>query len=244
MFKNQADNFTKIPNDLLNALCRINIPGEARRVFDCIVRKTLGWNRKDARITLGDFEAMTGIKKPNIKRAISRLTSINVVIVIRRDNEITPKYCINTDYSKWLGVIHADNALSDLITNVIHADNDALSMLITDTPTESSDSNGFHDPKESIKEKKESTIVRPPLHSLQSIVEKEYPNISKLPSQLTHQESERLYRDYDQDTIIDYLNRMENYKPLRNKCVSVNLTIRNWMNRDNVKKRSAKERVI
>ena len=58
MFKNQADNFTKIPNDLLNALCRINIPGEARRVFDCIVRKTLGWNRKDARITLGDFEAM------------------------------------------------------------------------------------------------------------------------------------------------------------------------------------------
>lgn len=86
--------------------------------------------------------------------------------------------------------------------------------------------------------------VNPPQHQLQTIVEKEYPNISKLPSQLTHQESERLYRDYDQDTIIDYLNRMENYKPLRNKCVSVNLTIRNWMNRDNVKKRSAKERVI
>lgn len=43
----QCENgFTKIANELMEALAKIRIPGEARQVLDVIFRQTYGWNKK------------------------------------------------------------------------------------------------------------------------------------------------------------------------------------------------------
>ena len=52
--------YIKIATELYDALCGIRIPGEARQVFDVILRKTYGWNKKKDAIALSQFVEATG----------------------------------------------------------------------------------------------------------------------------------------------------------------------------------------
>ena len=60
-------------------------------------------------------------------------------------------------------------------------------------------------------------------------------NVSSLRDQLTPEESDRLLAEFPKDTIAEVLTRMENWKDLTRKNVSVNLTIRDWIKRDRKK---------
>jgi len=76
------------------------------------------------------------------------------------------------------------------------------------------------------------------LMPLQIAIKNNLPNVSKMEKQLTAKECERLIDEYDKNDIWEYLNKMENYKPLRRKNVSVNQTLRNWLNRDKISKKN------
>lgn len=82
-------------------------------------------------------------------------------------------------------------------------------------------------------EKKEISIT----HPLQIFVRDNFPTVSKLKNQLTEKECGKLTADYSKTEIKEILEQMENYKPLLTKSQSVNLTIRNWINRE--RKRNA-----
>jgi phage replication O-like protein O len=56
--------YTRIANELLDALIRYRIPGEERQVLDVIIRKTYAYGKKEDRISLSQFHDMTRIKKP------------------------------------------------------------------------------------------------------------------------------------------------------------------------------------
>jgi len=65
MAEPQKENgYTPIANEIMEALCRIRIPGEERQVLDCILRKTYGWNKCEDAISLTQFMEMTGLKNP------------------------------------------------------------------------------------------------------------------------------------------------------------------------------------
>ena len=67
MAEPQKENgYTPIANEIMDALCRIRIPGEERQVLDCIFRKTYGWNKCEDSISLTQFMEMTGLKKPAV----------------------------------------------------------------------------------------------------------------------------------------------------------------------------------
>ena len=93
------DGYVRIANELLEALAHTRIPGEARQVFDCIVRKTYGWGKKTDTISLSQFCVSTGLKKPTIIRAIKKLLSMN--LIIKKDNGAIAKYGINKNYLTW-----------------------------------------------------------------------------------------------------------------------------------------------
>jgi phage replication O-like protein O len=121
------DGYTRIANELQEALCRTRIPGEARQVLDVIFRHTYGWNRKAAYISLGMFASATGLKKPAVLRALHTLSDMRIIviendnekqIVIKNDNDkpaiienetknekrtnaATPCYRIQKDYESW-----------------------------------------------------------------------------------------------------------------------------------------------
>lgn len=86
-----------VANDIWEALCRADIPGRQRRVFDVIIRKTWGWNKKHDLIPLSQISEMTGIKRPHVCQILNWLKAANMVI---RDG--TGKTSIQKDYEAWL----------------------------------------------------------------------------------------------------------------------------------------------
>lgn len=121
----QCENgYTKISNEILEALAKIRINGEASQVLLVILRKTYGFNKKKDKISLSQFVLSTGIKRPNVCRALNKLISMNIIIQIDKDN-ITI-YQFNKDFDVWKPLskqIPRGKALSKRITPIIQTDN-------------------------------------------------------------------------------------------------------------------------
>jgi phage replication O-like protein O len=88
-----------VPNEILEALVKIRLPGQARQVLDLIMRKTFGFNKSEDRISLSQFAKGTGIGKTHVARAINRLISMNVITKI--GNRAGTFYKLNTDVVLW-----------------------------------------------------------------------------------------------------------------------------------------------
>lgn len=110
----------KIATELFEALCLLRIPGEARQVFDFILRKTYGFNKKTDCIALSQFVIGTGLKKQTVIRALSKLKQMN--LITQKDNDIANEYVIVKDYSKWVP-LPKKITLSKKITSVTQKDN-------------------------------------------------------------------------------------------------------------------------
>jgi phage replication O-like protein O len=100
------DGHTRIANELMEALCRTRIPGEARQVLDVIFRKTYGWHKKSDAISLSQFVEMTGLKKPHIAESLKKLLVMNIITekgkaVTEKGNELGKVYEINKNYETW-----------------------------------------------------------------------------------------------------------------------------------------------
>lgn len=102
------DGYTRIANEIMDALARIRIPGEARQVLDVILRKTYGWNKRTDRISLSQFVEGTGLSKVHISQAIDKLINLNLIITEKGKGSITEKgkaisyiYEFNKDFDSW-----------------------------------------------------------------------------------------------------------------------------------------------
>lgn len=96
----QTENgYTRIANELLEALTKIRIPGEARQVFDFIIRKTYGFNQKDDAISLSQFCLATGLKKNAVCKGLAKLKGMN--LITQKGYSIATIYRVNKDFSTW-----------------------------------------------------------------------------------------------------------------------------------------------
>ena len=90
------DNFTKVPNETLEALARIRLaPNESKIVF-FIIRKTFGWHKQMDWISLSQIVEGTGIAKPNVCRSIKSLVRRD--IIVRPDSRHVG---LQEDYIRW-----------------------------------------------------------------------------------------------------------------------------------------------
>ena len=83
------DGYTKLANELLDALCHTRIPGEPMQIFLTILRKTYGFGKKSDRIPLSQFVEATGITKTHVSRAIAKLAEMNIIAVTQNGNAVT-----------------------------------------------------------------------------------------------------------------------------------------------------------
>lgn len=93
----------KIANEVWDAFVATRIPGEARQVFDFIIRKTWGFNKKLDFISLGQISRATHISRSHIVRAIDILTEMNLIkrSVPENGNSSITKYGPNKDFETW-----------------------------------------------------------------------------------------------------------------------------------------------
>jgi len=123
----QTENgYTKIANELLEALARTNFSPYQRRVLDVIMRKTYGYGKKADKVPGSQIAEMTGIYKSNVSRALKELRGRN--IVISTDNKLR----INKDYSQWdklsVEITKKDEKVISTDRKVISTDNEKLSV--------------------------------------------------------------------------------------------------------------------
>ena len=95
------EGYIKIANEIMDALCRIRIPGEEMQILNAILRKTYGWQKCEDAIALSQFVEMTGMNKPHIIQSIKGLLLKKVITVTEKGNSFVKVYKFNKDYDKW-----------------------------------------------------------------------------------------------------------------------------------------------
>ncbi len=100
------DGYTKIANELLEALIRL-MPGNTEsRIMLAVIRKTYGWSRKEDKISINQLANMTGKKRRMVIYAVQNLEAKKMLNVKRQRgrghiNEIN-QISLNKNYSEWV----------------------------------------------------------------------------------------------------------------------------------------------
>ena len=93
--------YTKISNEIMEALAKIRISGEARQMLDVIIRKTYGFNKKEDKIATIQFMELTGLSRLAIPKARKKLISLNIITVSQKGYSQILTYSFQKDYDKW-----------------------------------------------------------------------------------------------------------------------------------------------
>lgn len=97
----KENGYTAIANEIMEALARFRIPGEARQVLDVIIRKTYGYGKLVDTISTSQFSELTGLPKQYIHKVRKRLLYANLITVYKNEYSQTLSYSFQKDHTKW-----------------------------------------------------------------------------------------------------------------------------------------------
>lgn len=123
--------YIKISNELFFALCRMDIKGSEFMVALTVILKTYGWNKKEDKISLTQFQKITSMSRPRVIRAIKNLVTYKILGSNTGDTSTTSTYWVIKDYDKWRPSNRADTSnrlvtrpsnktRTDLVTHQLH----------------------------------------------------------------------------------------------------------------------------
>lgn len=107
---NKEDGYVAIANGLVEQFAKINLSGSEWRILWAIFRKTYGWQKKADRISISQFEEITGMHRPNVVRAITKLIEKNIII---KNEKYINEYGLQKDVSKWGKVVAKQLLVND-----------------------------------------------------------------------------------------------------------------------------------
>jgi phage replication O-like protein O len=99
----QPDKFTRVSNEIMDALVKTRIPGQVRQVFDLALRETYGFKRKVCEWDPGYVSKKTGLNRISVYRAILTLERHKLLSVYKK--EYRYRISIQKDYEKWPSVV-------------------------------------------------------------------------------------------------------------------------------------------
>jgi len=186
------DGYTKIANGLMDKLCGFRFPAQVRSIVDVIFRKTYGWNKKRDKISLSQFEELTGMGKTNCHRALKLAIEHNVIL---RDNNYVQ---IQKDTDYWIP-FNYNNELRFSRSNVISQDNSSKILPLRITAITSQD-NKTLSPRITTKEKKDT------IQKKQYIYKGEFKNIK-----LTSEQLQKLIDRFGKESTNNRIETMSAY---------------------------------
>ena len=93
--------YTKIANEILEALAKIRISGEARQMLDVIIRKTYGFNKKIEAIPTSKFVELTGLSPMAIYKARKKLLELNLITISQKGESQILNYSFQKNHKDW-----------------------------------------------------------------------------------------------------------------------------------------------
>jgi len=114
----KENGYVPIANEIIEHLVKTALLGAEFRVLFFFIRKTYGYNKKEDRISLTQFEKGTGLSRPTVVKTLKNLIAKNILVKTAK-----LVYSLNKDWEKWvvntaLLVKHNDNASKDRLTSI------------------------------------------------------------------------------------------------------------------------------
>jgi phage replication O-like protein O len=220
--------YTKIANELLEAICRLNISGNEMRILLYIIRRTYGFNRKFSEIPLSDIASAVGMRNEHVSKALKRLSS-RKIIELHANKGVKPQtISIVKNYDEW-SVESCTNLLLPKMATVAENGNTTIAENGNSTIAKNGNTtiakNGnptlYKENKENIKERvKEKT----PYGNFKNVL-------------LTDEEYDQLVYDYGRDNAERYIERVDSWVQSTGKeRADYYATIRLWLEKDDVEK--------
>jgi len=94
--------YTRIANELLEALSKAPLPGSELRLTLAIFRYTYGMQKKSAEIKTQTLINTTGFIRQRLYEAKKNLMKKNILLITQKRYRSAPTYCINKNYEKWI----------------------------------------------------------------------------------------------------------------------------------------------
>lgn len=95
------DGYTKLADELLEALCRARLGGREMAVVLAVIRKTYGWQKKRDRVAASQLAKMTGIPRAKIPTLLRSLEAKNIIRIENSGQGRIPTLSILKDHRKW-----------------------------------------------------------------------------------------------------------------------------------------------
>ena len=211
--------YTRIANELLEAICRLNISGNELRILLFIVRRTYGFNKSSTNISLTEISEATGVRKNHVSRALKKLSDLKIIKRQTFSGTKSQSISIVKNYEEWTVENCTELPLPKMVT-----------VTKNGNPTVTKNGNPTYKEniKDNIKDKeKESYSLKPYGH---------FKNVL-----LTNEEYEQLIYDYGVQDTERYIDKVDNWAEIKGKeKADYCSTIRSWMVNDGVEKRNHK----
>lgn len=94
--------YVKVANELMQALCKMQLRDSEYMVFLTVMTRTYGWHKKTDQISLSQFEKATLLTKPRIIRAIRNLVTRLILGSNTGNTRSASTYWVQKDYEKWI----------------------------------------------------------------------------------------------------------------------------------------------
>jgi phage replication O-like protein O len=140
-----------IANEVAEALARYRLSGAEWQVLWVIIRFTWGWHKKDEYISYGVIAEKTGLKRPNVIRAVQSMA--NKKILVKNGQRTINNLKFNKDYEQWSAGIKNDTTAGIKNDTTTGIKNDTTAGIKNDI----SPINVLKKHKETIQIRKEST---------------------------------------------------------------------------------------
>ena len=222
-----SNGYTKIANELLEALCRLNISGNEMRILLYIIRRTYGFNRSYAEMPLSEISAAVGIRKNHVSEVLNRLSAKNI-IELHSNRGIKPQtISIVKNYEKW--AVESCAVLPFLKTGTVPENrNPTIPEIGNPTVPENRNPTIPEIGNPTYKEKKENIKER----GKERTPRGRYGNVF-----LSDDEINKLNQDYGEDNIRTYIQKIDNYVQSKGRPYSdYAATLRSWLDKDGIKK--------
>lgn len=99
----QTENgFTRIANELLEAIYSTGFNGTQFKILLCVIRYTYGFKRKSHDLSISFISKATGVSKRYVSSELSRLIDNKVIAVLQEHTDTTSRIlALNKNYTQW-----------------------------------------------------------------------------------------------------------------------------------------------
>ena len=206
--------YTRIANELLEAICRLNLSGNEMRILLYIIRRTYGFNKSYAEIPLSEISNAVGIRREHIQKALKKL-SLKKIIELRIHGGIKSQtISIVKNYENW-NVESCVNCLLQKLATVAEIGNTTVAEIGNST---------YKEKKENIKEREKKNSPPPHAGSYNCAF-------------VNDDNYKELASEYDTEVINNYIDKVDNWAHSKGKNLGeCSEMVKKWLEQDDVPK--------